>query len=75
MGYYLPWIVACGLLTAISCGLVSTLSDSSGSGKWIGYQIIMGFGRGIGFQMVRFSNSTLLIKNPNLTETFPPPFL
>jgi hypothetical protein len=31
--------------------LISTLSPSSSIGKWIGYQVIIGFGRGLGLQM------------------------
>lgn len=51
MGYYLPFVVAAGVLASIGHGLLSTLSPSSSMGKWIGYQVIIGFGRGLGLQM------------------------
>jgi hypothetical protein len=51
MGYYLPWSVGSGILMSIGSGLLSTLTTDSSTGKWIGYQIISGVGRGMGFQM------------------------
>jgi MFS family permease len=49
-GYYLPWAVFCGIATAIGSGLISTFTPSTPVGKWVGYQIILGVGRGAGFQ-------------------------
>jgi hypothetical protein len=51
LGYYLPWSVASGMLSAVSHGLLSTLSPSSSTGTWIGYLILVGAGRGLGMQM------------------------
>ncbi|KIM95352.1 hypothetical protein OIDMADRAFT_206451 [Oidiodendron maius Zn] len=51
MGYYLPFCVAAAIFASIGHGLISTLSPSSSIGKWIGYQVIIGFGRGLGLQM------------------------
>lgn len=51
-GYYLPWAVFCGIATAIGGGLISTFTPSTPVGKWVGYQIILGVGRGAGFQTV-----------------------
>lgn len=56
LGYYLPWAVASGLLISIANGLISTLTPTSSTGKWVGYQIIAGAGRGCGMQMVRCHN-------------------
>ncbi|KAJ5364122.1 uncharacterized protein N7496_009835 [Penicillium cataractarum] len=50
MGYYLPWAVVCGILTSIGGGLLSTLTPTTTTGKWVGYQILAGAGRGAGFQ-------------------------
>ncbi|WPG99119.1 Hypothetical protein R9X50_00193000 [Acrodontium crateriforme] len=50
-GYYLPWAVASGVLTAVGYGALSTLNPTSSTGKWIGFQIIAGIGRGFGLQM------------------------
>lgn len=51
MGYYLPWSLASSIIAAIAHGLFSTLTPSTSTGKWVGYQILLGFGRGIGMQM------------------------
>ena len=39
-------------LTAIGKGLISTLTPTTSTGTWIGYQILAGAGRGCGMQMV-----------------------
>lgn len=52
-GYYLPWSLACAVLTSVGCGLVTTWSATTGPAEWIAYQIILGIGRGAGLQMVR----------------------
>ncbi|KAI0127436.1 major facilitator superfamily domain-containing protein [Xylariales sp. AK1849] len=51
LGYYLPWPIAAGVLSAVGNGLVSTFSPTTSTGKWIGYQLILGAGRGAGMQM------------------------
>ncbi|KAJ5982619.1 Major facilitator superfamily domain general substrate transporter, partial [Penicillium sp. IBT 35674x] len=51
LGYYLPFCVAATVFATIGHGLLSMLSPSSSTGRWIGYQIIVGFGRGLGLQM------------------------
>lgn len=51
LGYYLPWIVASSSLSAVALGLVSTFSPTTSVGKWIGYQVLLGFSRGLGMQM------------------------
>jgi len=51
LGYYLPFVVATSVLASIGHGLLSTLTPFTSTGKWIGYQIILGFGRGLGLQM------------------------
>jgi hypothetical protein len=52
VGYYLPLSVLGASLAAIGNGLISTFSTTTSTGRWIGYQIILGVGRGIGLQMV-----------------------
>ena len=44
-------------MIAAANGLLSTLSPGTSTGKWIGYQIILGTGRGLGMQMVRLNFS------------------
>ncbi|KAL1985774.1 hypothetical protein VTN96DRAFT_7396 [Rasamsonia emersonii] len=51
IGYYIPFAVVGGSLTAIGAGLLSTLTPTSSAGKWIGYQIFVGVGRGMVLQV------------------------
>ncbi|KAJ4346149.1 hypothetical protein N0V95_005652 [Ascochyta clinopodiicola] len=51
LGYYLPWGVVCGILTAVGAGLVSTWTPTTSVAQWVGYQIIFGAGRGAGMQV------------------------
>ncbi|KAI9729619.1 MAG: hypothetical protein M1818_008466 [Claussenomyces sp. TS43310] len=46
LGHYLPWVIMAGILSSISSGLISTFTPATGTGTWIGYQIIGGVGRG-----------------------------
>ncbi|KAI9646521.1 hypothetical protein NHQ30_004514 [Ciborinia camelliae] len=39
------------VLLSVGCGLFGTFSPSTPVGKWIGYQILYGVGRGLGIQM------------------------
>ena len=52
LGYYLPFSVAGAVLTAIGSGLISTYTPHTSTGQWIGYQVILGAGRGFIMQMV-----------------------
>jgi hypothetical protein len=49
------WIIG-GALGAIGCGLFYTMDSHTSTGKWIGYQIIVGFSTGATFQ-VALSNA------------------
>ncbi|CAG7922357.1 unnamed protein product [Penicillium olsonii] len=50
VGYYLPFSIATGAVSSIGNGLTSLFSPSTSTATWIGYQIILGMGRGIGIQ-------------------------
>jgi len=50
-GYYLPWCVLGNALSTIANGLFSTFSPTTPIREWIGYQILVGIGRGIALQM------------------------
>lgn len=51
MGYYLPWAAASGVIAAIGTGLLSLLTPQTPTGKWLGYQLIAGIGRGLDVTM------------------------
>uniref|UniRef100_A0A093V1Z8 Putative HC-toxin efflux carrier TOXA n=1 Tax=Talaromyces marneffei PM1 TaxID=1077442 RepID=A0A093V1Z8_TALMA len=48
------------IVFAIGCGLLTTFTTSSRSGKWIGYQVIAGAGQGAGFQIPMMAMQTVL---------------
>ncbi|KAJ2972132.1 hypothetical protein NUW58_g9247 [Xylaria curta] len=50
VGYYVPAMIASPSLLATGQGLMSTFSVHESSSKWIGYQVIAGFGLGLGLQ-------------------------
>ncbi|KAJ7476933.1 major facilitator superfamily domain-containing protein [Mycena galericulata] len=49
-GYYAPFMIISSLIMPVGAGLISTLTMDSGHAKWIGYQVIVGFGSGLGMQ-------------------------
>lgn len=50
-GHYVPLMIASSVLSTIGAGLLYTLEIDSPSSKWIGYQILVGIGLGLGFQI------------------------
>jgi hypothetical protein len=46
-GSYVQYFYACSVLTSIGAGLITTWQVDTSAGKWIGYQIISGFGTGL----------------------------
>jgi EmrB/QacA subfamily drug resistance transporter len=50
IGYYTPFYYGSVVFAAIGAGLLTTFEVNTGSPKWIGYQIIYGFGVGLGMQ-------------------------
>ncbi|CAG7938445.1 unnamed protein product [Penicillium nalgiovense] len=46
LGYYLPFLLAGGAISAIGYGLLSTLSPTTPAPRWIGYQILYGVASG-----------------------------
>jgi hypothetical protein len=51
-GYYWPWGIFCAVATAIGNGLMSTWNPYTSTAEWVGHQILVGVGRGAGFQLV-----------------------
>jgi hypothetical protein len=44
-------MIGSSMIWAIASGLISTFSLHTSTGRWIGYQILMGLGRGLGMQI------------------------
>ncbi|BCS21712.1 MDR family MFS transporter [Aspergillus puulaauensis] len=51
VGYYLPFAAAGSAIGAVGNGIVTMFSPTTPTAKWIGYQTVLGSGRGIGMQM------------------------
>ncbi|KAE8139154.1 major facilitator superfamily domain-containing protein [Aspergillus pseudotamarii] len=60
IGYYTPFMIFGACLTAIGTGLLTTLGISTSEGKWIGFQIIYGFGIGFCSQTPNMAAQTVL---------------
>jgi len=59
-GRPMPFMVVAGVLTSIGVGLLFTLTIGSSSAKWIGYQVLVGLGLGLGFQVPISAVQTVL---------------
>lgn len=60
VGYYTPFMLFGCVLLSIGAGLLTTLQVNTGEGRWIGYQIIYGFGMGCTFQAPNLAAQTVL---------------
>ncbi|RHZ58908.1 hypothetical protein CDV55_105826 [Aspergillus turcosus] len=60
IGYYTPFAIIGSCIMAIGAGLLTTLQINTGQGKWIGYQILYGFGMGMCFQQPNLATQTVL---------------
>lgn len=60
LGYYVPFMIAGTVMMSIGAGLITTFQTDSGSGVWIGYQILFGLGLGIGMQQSNIAAQTVL---------------
>ncbi|KAJ5628271.1 hypothetical protein N7490_010499 [Penicillium lividum] len=59
-GYYNPFMLISVVLLSIGAGLLHTFQPDTGHAKWIGYQVIFGFGLGLGFQQSNIAVQTCL---------------
>lgn len=60
VGYYTPFMLFGCVLLSIGAGLLTTLQVGTSEAKWIGYQIIYGFGMGCTFQAPNLAAQTVL---------------
>ncbi|KAM3521390.1 hypothetical protein NHJ13051_006281 [Beauveria bassiana] len=51
VGYYLPFMILSAVIIAVANGLLSTWGLRTPTVVWAGYQVLLGFGRGMAFQM------------------------
>ncbi|RMY87985.1 hypothetical protein D0861_05081 [Hortaea werneckii] len=62
IGYYTPFAMASAIIMPIGAGLISTWTVHTGSLKWIGFQVLFGFGVGLGMQQATIAAQTVLRK-------------
>ncbi|KAK2756713.1 hypothetical protein FQN54_005159 [Arachnomyces sp. PD_36] len=60
LGYYTPFMIASAILMSIGVGLLTTFTTETGHPKWIGYQVLLGFGIGLGMQQSNMAVQTIL---------------
>ncbi|KAI1412624.1 major facilitator superfamily domain-containing protein [Hypoxylon sp. FL1857] len=60
IGYYVPFIYLAVIIAPIGAGLLTTLEVDTSTAKWIGYQILFGFGSGCGFQLPQVAAQIVL---------------
>ncbi|KAL1881855.1 hypothetical protein Daus18300_000908 [Diaporthe australafricana] len=60
IGYYTPFMLAGVVLLSIGAGLLTTLQIDTSQGKWVGYQVLYGFGMGQTFQAPNLAAQTVL---------------
>lgn len=51
-GYYTPFVILSSIITSVGAGMLSSMRPDSRIGKWLGYQVILSAGVGLGAQNV-----------------------
>jgi hypothetical protein len=59
-GMYVPWMFVSAVLMSVGAGLITTFHVDTNHAKWIGYQVIFGFGIGSGMQQPSIAAQTVL---------------
>ncbi|CAK7222348.1 hypothetical protein SBRCBS47491_004836 [Sporothrix bragantina] len=60
IGYYTPFLIFGASLATAGTGLLTTLSVSSSTAQWAGYQVLYGFGLGFSSQAPNMAAQTVL---------------
>ncbi|KAI0413523.1 efflux pump [Xylaria grammica] len=58
--YLLPFMLLSSIVLSVSGGLLSLFGPHTPTSKWVGYQILLGFGRGVGIQMPTLAVQAIL---------------
>ncbi|KAK0125642.1 hypothetical protein ONS96_009478 [Cadophora gregata f. sp. sojae] len=61
-GYYTGQMIVCSIIMSIGAGLLTILEVGISSSKWIGYQVVCGFGLGLGIQQAAMAAQACLAK-------------
>lgn len=60
IGYYTPFMIANSVVMSIGAGLITTWTPDTMHPKWIGYQVLFGFGIGLGMQQASLAAQAVL---------------
>lgn len=60
IGLYAPQMILGSVIMSVGAGMLTTWDVHASSGKWIGYQVLYGFGMGLGFQAPNMAVQTTL---------------
>lgn len=60
IGYYTQWMYLSTILNPIGAGLICTFTTETNHNAWIGYQVLWGFGLGLGMQQPSMAAQTIL---------------
>ncbi|RHZ58263.1 hypothetical protein CDV55_103096 [Aspergillus turcosus] len=60
LGKFLPFFYAATVLSTIAAGLMTTFTVTTGHSKWIGYQVLLGSGVGMGIQLPIIATQAVL---------------
>ena len=60
IGYYTPFMIASSVIMSIGAGLLTTWTPDTLHPKWIGYQVVLGFGMGMGMQQASLAVQAVL---------------
>ncbi|KAL9613423.1 MAG: hypothetical protein Q9167_002021 [Letrouitia subvulpina] len=63
IGYYTPFLIASSCVMSVGAGLCSTFGVHTGAPTWIGYQVVVGFGIGLGMQQSGMAAQRVLDKD------------
>jgi Na+/melibiose symporter-like transporter len=55
LGFYKPFMIFGSAIFTVGAGMLYTLQVNSSTGRWIGYQLLSGFGAGGGVQSMFYS--------------------
>jgi hypothetical protein len=61
-GHYVPWMYISAVCMAVGAGLITTFKPDTNHSKWIGYQVLFGFGIGVGMQQPSMAAQNTLKK-------------
>ncbi|KAK3997517.1 putative MFS multidrug transporter [Cladorrhinum sp. PSN332] len=60
IGYYMPALLVSVCLVSIGAGLLTTLQVDTPQPQWVGFQVLYGFGLGLGMQVPNLAAQTVL---------------